>query len=212
MTLYVLLNGPRRSGKSSIAYAIADSLEIDNSISVIGMSYHLKRFVHSIYLGAKGFQMDPDHFDATKEHPQEILGGMSWRQAYIHYSENVIKPLHGKEWFGRMLIQAADYDCTGLIVVPDSGFREEAEEIVRSVGDENVLLVRLHRPGHGFEGDSRGYVDLSDLGVESHDIWATEGGLDYAARKVVGIVKTWHENGRLRNDIQNRKPECYILQ
>ena len=77
-------------------------------------------------------------------------------------------------------------------MVPDSGFREEAEVLVRKTGPENVLLKSLHRPGHGFEGDSRGYVDLSDLGVERYDIWATEGGLDYAARQVVHIASDWY--------------------
>jgi len=97
MTLYVLLNGPPRSGKSSIADAILNARSLDASVAVIGMSFHLKRFVHSIYLGAEGFRLDPDHFDAVKGEPQDILDGMSWRQAYIHYSERVIKPLHGKE-------------------------------------------------------------------------------------------------------------------
>jgi hypothetical protein len=193
MTLYVLLNGPKRSGKSSVADILSGSREIDASVSVIGMSFHLKRFVHGIYLGMRGYRLDPDHFDLTKEHPQEILDGMSWRQAYIHYSESVIKPLHGKEWFGRMLIQQAKIEAADIVVVPDSGFREEAEAVVKDAGAENVLLVRLHRPGHGFEGDSRGYVELDDLHVQSHDVWATEGGLDFAADRVIHLVKTWFE-------------------
>jgi len=76
--------------------------------------------------------------------------------------------------------------------VPDSGFREEAEAIVREAGAGDVLLVRLHRPGHGFSGDSRGYIDLDDLGVESCDVWETEGGLDHAAGWVVHAVESWH--------------------
>jgi hypothetical protein len=193
MTLYVLLNGPKRSGKSTIADAILNARSIDTSISIIGFSFHLKRFVHGIYFGMHGFRFDPDHFDNVKEEPQEILDGMSWRQAYIHYSENVIKPLHGKEWFGRMLIQQARIDGSGMVVVPDSGFAEEAEAITRQTSAANVLLIRLHRPGHGFEGDSRGYIDLADIGVKSHDVWETEGGLDYAALEVIGVVKQWYE-------------------
>lgn len=192
MTKYILLNGPKRSGKSSCANAITNARSIDASIAIIGFSFHLKRFVHGIYLGQNGFALDPDHFDAVKEHPQEILDGMSWRQAYIHYSETVIKPLHGKEWFGQQLVRAARDDGADIVMVPDSGFREEAEVLIREAGPENVLLIQLHRPGHGFEGDSRGYVDLSDLGVERYDIWATEGGLDYAARQVVHIASVWY--------------------
>ena len=192
MTLYVLLNGPPRSGKSSIADAILNARSLDASVAVIGMSFHLKRFVHGIYLSAEGFRLDPDHFDAVKGEPQDILDGMSWRQAYIHYSERVIKPLHGKEWFGTQLLRAARRAEVDITVVPDSGFREEAEAVVRDAGARDVLLVRLHRPGRGFEGDSRGYIDLDDLGVESCDVWETEGGLDHAAGWVVHAVGSWH--------------------
>lgn len=192
MTLYVLLNGPRRSGKSSCAAAIQNSRRIDASISVIGMSFHLKRFVHGIYMGRRGFALDPDHFDATKEHPQEILGGRSWREAYIHYSERVIKPLHGNDWFGRMLLRQAKEDAADIVVVPDSGFREEAEILIKDVGAGNVLLIRLHREGHGFAGDSRGYVSLLDLCVETYDVDSVEGALDRTMDEVVGLVAGWH--------------------
>lgn len=198
MTSYVLLNGPKRSGKSSCADAILNVRSLDASIAVIGMSFHLKRFVHGIYLGRCGFALDPDHFDATKEDPQDTLGGMSWREAYIHYSENVVKPLHGKRWFGEQLVRAARESDADVVAVPDSGFREEAEVLVEDAGAAKVLLIRLHRPGHGFKGDSRGYIDLSDLDVMTHDVWATEGGLVAVMDRVVAIVVDWY--GRRKTD------------
>lgn len=171
---FILINGPKRSGKSTLAKMfVADH---PGDVSVIGFSYHLKRFVHGIYLGAAGWQLDPDHFDDCKELPQEILGGMSWRQAYIHYSEKVIKPLHDKEWFGRQLLRAAKEYERPIVAIPDSGFMQEAETLVRDAGVENVVLVRMHRPGHGFEGDSRSYINLSHLGVVSMDVRVPEGG------------------------------------
>jgi hypothetical protein len=95
---------------------------------------------------------------------------------YIHYSENVIKPLHGKEWFGDKLLETATKSKQPLIVVPDSGFLEEGERLVREVGADNVVLLRKYRPNHGFEGDSRRYIDLSHLGVLCIDLHSPEGG------------------------------------
>jgi hypothetical protein len=170
---FILINGPKRTGKTTLATLFANAYPDD--VAVIGFSYHLKRFVHSIYLGETGWHFDPDHFDDCKERQQDILGGMSWRQAYIHYSENVIKPLHGKTWFGKQLLRIAMSTKKRIIAIPDSGFVEEAETLVRNVGTPNVVLLRLHRPGHGFEGDSRSYIDLAHVGVPSRDIYLPEG-------------------------------------
>lgn len=170
---FILINGPKRTGKSSAARMLAHEYF---GVDIIGFSYHLKRFVHGIYLGREGFEMDPDAFDDCKEEPQEILGGRSWRDMYIYYSEKVIKPLHGEEWFADKLLETAIKCKQPLIVVPDSGFRPEAERLVREVGPDNVVLLRKYRPNHDFKGDSRGYIDLSDLGVLCVDLHSPEGG------------------------------------
>lgn len=189
MTLYLLFNGPPRSGKSTMARSIAAGMP-DSRVSTIGFSYHLKRFVHGIYLGRQGWDLDPDAFDANKNDPQELLGGMSWRQAYIHYSEKVIKPLHGEEWFGEMLVREAMKDDPDVVAVPDSGFRKEGERVVREVGPENVLLLRMHRTGCDFPCDSRSYISLADLGVATYDVENREGCVedtrDYVLRVALG--------------------------
>ena len=163
----LLLNGPPRSGKTTAAAALAEAFP--GRCAVIGFSYHLKQFTHGIYLGRSGWDAPPDCFDAIKSEPQSLLGGLSWREMYIHYSERVIKPLHGDEWFGEQFVRAARQTGKDLILVPDSGFREEGARVIREVGAENVRLVRIRREGCGYAGDSRGYIDLSDLGVPPLD-------------------------------------------
>ncbi len=175
MKRITLLNGPPRCGKTTIARAVGGD--------VIGFSYHLKRMVHGIYLGRDGWDLDPDAFDAVKGDPQAHLSGMSWRQAYIHYSEQVIKPLHGEGWFGEMFVRAAQQSPHDHILVPDSGFRGEAVRVVEAFGPENVTLIRIARPGASFDGDSRSYIDLSDLGVRCYDM-ANTSTVDVAAMAV----------------------------
>lgn len=159
---FILLNGPPRSGKDSAALALQSF--IPDSL-ILGFSWHLKIMVHTIYLGREGAALHPNHFDAVKDEPQDILGGMSWRGAYIHYSEKVIKPLHGKRWFGEQTLATARRSGCSTIIVPDSGFADEAIVIVQEVGADSVTLIHTHRPGCTFAGDSRTYVDLTDHGV-----------------------------------------------
>jgi hypothetical protein len=159
---------------------------------VVGFSYHLKHFVHGIYLGEQGWDLDPDTFNAVKEKPQELLGGMSWRQAYIHYSEKVIKPLHGPEWFGEQLVRTALEHDADLVIIPDSGFREEAERVVREAGSTNALLVRMHRDGCVFDAtDSRSYIYLDDLDVASVDLLNSEEGDDVIMKGQIAIIRDW---------------------
>ena len=122
----ILLNGPPSSGKSTAARHLQQVL---GPVDVIGFSWHLKRMVHGVYLGRAGWDLDPDHFNAVKELPQDILDGRSWRQMYIHYSEKVIKPMHGDRWFGDMFVKSARASAHPVIAVPDSGFVSEAEAV-----------------------------------------------------------------------------------
>lgn len=191
MTKIVLINGPKRSGKSTLARTLKQMVP---SAEIIGFSYHLKRFVHGIYLGQKGFEADPDCFDAVKEEPQEILGGRSWRWAYIHYSEIVIKPLHGKEWFGQQFIRSVEESDADIVFVPDSGFVEEAETVVRRFGSDKVTLIRLRRRiknGDGFIDfgtDSRNYITLSSVGVHYIPIINEEGQMDVTSGRVLNAI------------------------
>ena len=91
-----------------------------------------------------------------KEKPLEEFEGLSVRQAMIKVSEEAIKPVYGKEYFG---IAAARALKEGSVnVFSDSGFIEELNPLIRKVGKENILLLRIFRPGCSFEGDSRNYL------------------------------------------------------
>lgn len=188
---FAIINAPKRSGKSTLAEMVKAAIPLHRDVAIIGFAHHLKRFVHGIYLGAEGFALPPDDFESVKEEPQAVLGGMSWRQAYIHYSERVVKPLHGKRWFGEQMLRAAKADGADFVIVPDGWFREEAEVVVEHAGAKNVLLVRLSREGYRFdETDSRGHVDLSDLGVETMLVANREGDMAGLRRKAA-FVAAW---------------------
>lgn len=186
MTRIVLLNAPPRAGKNTAAAGASAVLQ---GVAVIGFSHHLKRSVHAAF--GLGWDLDPDHFDAVKSHPSEQFFGMTPRQAYIWWSEEVIKPKFGKEWFGEMFMRAARSACADTIIAPDSGFTEEAERVAKEVGPHNVMLIRLHKTGCTFDGDSRSYIDLDHLRVPTLDLKNIEGKPQLLVAHVVQAIRDW---------------------
>lgn len=184
----ILLNGPARSGKTTAAKMLSAVIP---ECATIGFSYHLKVMVHTVYLGRTGAALDPDAFDGCKGEPQEVLSGMSWRQAYIHYSEKVIKPLHGEDWFGEQFVRSAHASGADFVIAPDSGFVPEVSCAVREFGAANVRLVRIYKDGCSFAGDSRDYISMKHLGVVENEITNVHGQPQIMRDKMERLAEVW---------------------
>jgi len=164
----IFLNGPPRCGKDFGAGLLLKELFRSRTAK---FSQPLKRAI------AEQFQLTDEeqkYLEANKDTPQKLLNGYTYRQAQINLSEHHMKPLYGDDVFGQILrrvlsrkVGLAAHDYT---IISDSGFRSEAEPVVSTFGGHNCLLIRLSRPGTSFEGDSRTYINLDDLGVHSVDI------------------------------------------
>lgn len=161
----ILLNGPPRSGKDFAGELIRAS--VHRTVAVRKFAAVVKDRCHAAY----GLQCSTGYFESTKDEPSAAFLGRTPREAYIAFSEKFYKPLHGKDVFGRLLAErmAVEHPSV-LFVVTDSGFREESEVLVAQNRPDRSLLIRLHRDGHDFSNDSRGYIDLSDLGVRCVDV------------------------------------------
>ena len=81
---------------------------------------------------------------------------LSIREAMIYISEVIMKPRMGSGYFGVARAKAIQ---EGEIAVDSStGFVEELPPLIERLGQENILLIRVHREGATFEGDSRNYI------------------------------------------------------
>jgi hypothetical protein len=160
----LFLNGPPRSGKDTVGAAVCSLLP---HAEVAKFAGELKDAVHAAF----GMPNVPtDHFEARKDVPCEEFLGKTPREVYIAFSERFMKPLYGEGVFGRLLVKTLrSMEAAGvpLVAVTDSGFRAEAEEVL-SVFPE-ALLVRLHRQGTSFMGDSRSYIQLGIEAVDMHN-------------------------------------------
>lgn len=151
----ILLNGPPGCGKDTAAQAIV--LNTVYGGRHMKFATPLKEGTHAMY-GMVGAHRD--HFEAVKDMPRPEFFGQTPRQAYIKASEEWMKPSFGKDIYTKLAIQAIKKEPHGrLFVFSDCGFREEVLPLIEWARPENVLLIRLHREGCTFDGDSREYVE-----------------------------------------------------
>jgi hypothetical protein len=95
---------------------------------------------------------------------------MSPRQFYIKYSEECIKPILGKEFFGSCFVNWVENTIfdDSTVIVSDCGFKEEILPIINKFGAKAVTIIQLEKPGCDFRNDSRGYI--SNPNVKTYHI------------------------------------------
>lgn len=116
---------------------------------------------------------------------------LSIRQAMIYVSEVVVKPRWGQDWFGKERVRKMKVPTGKFsdIFTDDScAFVEELEPLIEHLGQENILLIRIHRDGFTFDGDSRSYIpngiiqNTVDINNDGTEIQFLEG-VEYIVRK-----------------------------
>lgn len=155
--LVVVLNGPPCSGKNYITDQLIKHLAISDITSeeLMFKTGLYKETAKQYFMPYYGF-VDLATNRTTKDLPNERLGGISPREALINVSENYIKPLLGKDYFAKVLLEnIKDKD---VYIISDGGFKEEIQALIDSPKINRLLLVQLMAPGCFFEGDSRSYI------------------------------------------------------
>lgn len=188
MKKVIILNGPPGVGKDTIA----KELSFWFNSQVISMKEPMFAIVRDI-LGHDTFiQFMLKYNDRDqKEKPQYFLGGKSPRQIMIWISEEVIKPVFGDRHFGNLAAEKVDKMQGCKIVFSDGGFPSEIIPLIEYGHD--VHLVRLHREGYSFEGDSRNYIRLPGLigdFYHEYDLKLDHGKVDEACIEIGRMTST----------------------
>lgn len=160
-TKLVLLNGAPRSGKDTGA----DYLVKAHGAVAFKFSGPIKAAIKA------AFDLSDEqvaYLESVKGEPDDLLFGHSYRDVQISFSENWMKVLFGDKVFGHLAARKTGNLCASLLVCSDSGFASEAGPVLDTIGRENTLLIRVHRPGKTFAGDSRSFIELD--GVKTIDI------------------------------------------
>ena len=195
MTKIILFNGPASSGKDTMSNQLAT--RIPRSL-MVKFAEPLKKMAMHMYCDSDSQKFH--HYDSPEEKVKANVTflGKSCRQVQIDISEVYMKPVHGQDVMGKFLVKKieAESENHDVFFVSDSGFRPEAEVLVNEYGAQNILLIRLIRKGEledivpyvKFAGDSRSYIDLSDLDVKTIDVKNTEGDINPALDTVLNAV------------------------
>lgn len=145
----VVFNAPPNSGKDYIC----DYLMENYFCNKVEFKGKLRELVKTIY-GLSNEQVVWLGLRENKELPQDVLGGLSYREAMIDVSEMLIKPHYGKDYFAKSLLnELVEFTVN---VVSDGGFMEETEYLSNNGCD--VYVVRIHCDWCDFKGDSRKYL------------------------------------------------------
>ena len=162
--MIVLFNGPPGTGKDVCADYVR------NKFGFKKLSFKTKLFectADQFGVCLEWFMKDYDN-RVLKETPMQELKGYSRRQALIYTSEEVIKPAHGKSYFGKICANEIMFNPKLNYCFSDCGFYEEFTPLINT--GEQIIIVQLTRDGCDFLNDSRRYLegDLKTEYVLSH--------------------------------------------
>lgn len=165
MTTIILFNGPPNSGKDAAAEYLSDTYGAFHS----SFKTHLFEVTQTIY-NIVPYVWNHWYSREGKEIPREELGGLSCRQALIYISEEIVKPVFGKDFWGKSeakwLIKYMEGD--EVVVFSDAGFDDEVTPLVDAFGKENVYIIKIEREGCSYKGDSRNYLSDGLVSEENY--------------------------------------------
>lgn len=158
--MIIILNGPPKSGKDTIANYLEK-----NGYGV--MYFNRRDFkdrieeISAVMLADKWDEFKHRYNDRTlKETPWKEINYLTPRQFYIELSENFCKPMFGYDYFGKATL--GTMRPFENFILAGSGFPDEIYPLLKA-GNQRVCIVRLHKEGCTFEGDSRRYLEPKDL-------------------------------------------------
>lgn len=201
MTKVVLINGPARSGKDTLAKEAKNHFLSAYEFKFADVMHN---FWQDVFFSMHDYDEAMSRTDGDlKSDPSPVLG-LSYRQCMIATSEDFIKPILGNDFFGRLTaaqiakgealekeLYRSDPNFQYVALVSDSGFKEEAVAVIEKFGSENVLLLHLYRNGYTYSGDSRGYIHLDEFGVKTVNLENIT--LEQFTREGVQIIRDFVE-------------------
>ncbi len=143
MTLHtlhlILISGAPRTGKNRAGSMLATEFNGDH----FALSDFLKIETHKFH--GLGNANDIFHFENRKDVPCWEFGGKTPRQAYIDYSEAILKPKYGQGYLGELAEDRLECNIESNIVsiVSGVGFIEEVRPLIAMAGPSGTFHVRI---------------------------------------------------------------------
>jgi len=157
MPKIVLLNGPPKCGKDTVVRELVPYIKFQH----LKFAMPIKRAVAGLLDIGEGALESYKDIQSTVLQRRDT-GTKEYRdtprQLLIALSEELLKPRYGDDFFGKVFWQHAKNSASDLIIASDCGFESEVTRVVANAGKNNCLLIRAHRVGTSFDGDSRSFL------------------------------------------------------
>ena len=154
----VILNGPPGCGKDSMAGWFRRIYEFEH------LAFKEPIFDAVLQLTGIPSQEWFERYDDRdlKEEPWDRINDMSCRDLMIHVSENVMKKIHGQDYFGKVMAEKIKKDKD--YVFSDGGFIPEIKALKEAAYlTHELYVIRIFRQDCEFKGDSRSYVNHNEI-------------------------------------------------
>ena len=161
--LLFLISGLPRTGKNRAGVFLATHFNGDH----FALSDILKTETHKHYGLAEDLSIF--HFESTKDVPNDVFEGLTPREAYINFSEKIIKPKLGKSYLGERVLPRVIRNKRNKTpsIISGVGFIAEVRPLIESVGPAQTIHITIIRKDAPFAilQDSRQKLQLNDIGV-----------------------------------------------
>lgn len=192
--MIILLNGPPRSGKDTIAEFISNKYGFihynfkEPLIQMVVKLFDIPRFLwDEKYITSKDIKMDFLRIYERKFSPREAL---------IYVAEEMIKPVLGPSIFANVIANRINPNKN--YVISDLGFKHEMDEVLAKLNsnginnemndsiNNNINIFRIYRDRCSFVNDSRNYIPIiKDINTS---IIYNNGSIYDLEKKVEGMV------------------------
>lgn len=166
MRKMIMLNGPPRCGKDTIAEALDEYLNV-----VRGDEYQVihEKFSAPLKAGVRAIYGVGADIEATKDEADDRLLGATYRGAQISLFHHLSR-VHGNTVLGQ-LFAARTVRRDGVFIVSDTGRFDEVFPAIKNFDADSCVVFRIHRDGTSFANDIRQYVTNTDIiGIKSFDV------------------------------------------
>lgn len=176
VNMCVAFNGPPGIGKDTLADMILQGA--CGAIHRGTLATMIREMAAKHYNMPEFPWISSDRETKDKHYPGFPQGVSTPRQALIHFSERIIKPNHGADYFAERF--ATEMKGHRFSMMTDLGFDVEAHCLADVV--EFIVIVQLHHPDFDFSKDSRSYVDIErdNVVVVKHTTSRGDAGKDAA--------------------------------